>query len=167
RPGGSVAVARVARVLEERALRHQRLEGRLVDEVVVDAVALAGARGARRVRDREHDPRIARHERAADRGLAGAGGGRDDERQPAAPRAARPAHAASSPSPPSRAASVSGWIAESTTWSLSRTRIERVRRPSVASTSLPRSAASRRRRRMGEAPGATIATIRLAATRFP
>src|SRR5690606_38383456 len=164
RPARAVAVAAVAGVLEEGALLDQRLELALGDEVVVDAVLLAGPRRARRVGDREHHPRIAGDERPAHRRLAGARGRRHDDGKA---RAGRRAHAESSASPPSRAASVSGWIAESTTWSLSSTRIERVRRPSVASTSLPRSAASRRSRRIGDAPGATIATMRAAATRLP
>jgi hypothetical protein len=62
---------------------------------------------------------------------------------------------------------VSGLMAERITWSLSVTMMERVRRPWVASTSLPRLTASSRRRFMGADCGDTIATTRDATTRLP
>ena len=51
-------------------------------------------------------------------------------------------------------------MAESTTWSLSVTTIDRVRRPWVASISLPRSLASSRSRRIGADCEATIEITR-------
>ena len=108
-------------------------------EVVVDGRPARPAAAARVVCETENSmPGSRVDERAAHGRLARARGRRHDERD-----AAARAHSGASSSPRARrAAIVSGFIAERITWSLSITMIERVRRPCVASTSLPRFAAS-------------------------
>lgn len=67
-------------MLDEAVLRDQGLELGHGHEEVVDAVRLAGARAARRVRDREREGVGVRVEEPPDqRALADAGGARDDE----------------------------------------------------------------------------------------
>ena len=60
----------------------QRLEPRLVDEVVVHALVLAGPRLARGVRDRQADAGLARQQRIDEARLAAARGRGDDEEAP-------------------------------------------------------------------------------------
>ena len=74
-----VAPARVAGVLDERALLHQPLELRVVEEVVVDAVLLAGPRLARRRGHDELELRAALAQRPDQRALADARRAGDDE----------------------------------------------------------------------------------------
>src|SRR5262245_57815841 len=162
----AVEVLLVDRVLEERAVLDHRAEARLVDEEVVDPVPLARARRARGVRDREAHLRVGVEHAAHDRALAHAGGARHHEGY-AAPRAHGPSSSPSSPVPVSRSAIVSGCTAESTTWSESVMITERVLRPWVASTSLPRPPASSRSRRIGAAEEPTTAITRAATTTFP
>ncbi len=58
-------------------------------------------------------------------------------------------------------------MAERITWSLSVMMMDRVLRPCVASTSLPRPAASSRKRFIGADCGETIDTTRDETTTFP
>src|SRR5262245_56061920 len=78
--GGAVAVAVHQRVLEKLAAIAHREERRLVDEVVLAPVLLAGARRACGVGSRELEARLGREERLGKRGLAGARGRSDDEK---------------------------------------------------------------------------------------
>src|SRR5689334_18453780 len=76
---GAVTTARVDRVLDELAGLDAALEVRVVEEVVVDTVLLAGARRARRGRDAELEFRHALAQGADQRALADARRTRDDE----------------------------------------------------------------------------------------
>ena len=68
-------------MLHEAVLPDQVLEVRHLDEVVVHAVGLAGARGARRVRDGEREGvRVAVEEEAVEGPLADARGAGEDNR---------------------------------------------------------------------------------------
>src|SRR5262249_24846626 len=151
--------------LEERALVREFLEALERHEPVVVAVDLAGARPPRRVRHRKAQPIGALQRALEERRLAGAGGTRHHYGNPLARRRLRRSRAAHSGSPSSpcgstrRVSSVSACTADRITWSESATITERVLRPCVASTSFPRSRASSRMRRTGDAFGDTTAMI--------
>src|SRR3990172_9046430 len=87
--------------------------------------------------------------------------------RPMQPAVRQPAFRPGSASASSRWAIVSVWIADSTTWSLSVTMIERVRLPLVASTSFPACLASSFKRFIGAEPGSTMAMTRATTTIFP
>ena len=72
RRGRRIPVAVDVGVLEELAVGLEREEARLVDEVIVDAVGLAGTRRARRVRNRKPDPGLALEQRRDEARLAAA-----------------------------------------------------------------------------------------------
>ena len=77
--GGALVVAMHQRVFEEVAGGDHPLELGLVDEVVVLGMALAGARRARRVADRQGDSGFAGQHGVDEARLAGAGRRGDDE----------------------------------------------------------------------------------------
>src|SRR5205085_9165272 len=77
-----ILVPRVAGVLDELARGHPAVELLLVEEVVVDAVALAGPRGARGGRHRQLQPGDALHQSADERALADPRGAGDHEDVP-------------------------------------------------------------------------------------
>ena len=79
RRGRRVPVAVDERVLEELARGLERRERALVDEVVVHAVDLAGARRARRVGHRQPDAGLALEQRGDEAGLAAARWRGEDE----------------------------------------------------------------------------------------
>ncbi len=67
----AIAVAVHVRVLDERPLGDHAREARVVDEMVIDPVALLAARRPGGVADREQGPRLPGDQLARERGLAG------------------------------------------------------------------------------------------------
>ncbi len=161
-----VVVAVVLRVLEEGARRRRARSNRSGDDEAGSRRRRSHRRAAAAScgRPRTGGPGSGHEQRRQTVVLPGARRRRDHERDAAAPVAPATTRRHRSSPCSRRAAMVSGLIADRITWSLSVTRIERVRRPWVASTSLPRFPASlaqaaHRRRDRGE----TIAITRAAA----
>src|SRR5688572_27662146 len=72
-------------VLQELALLDHAVKGGRIHEMVIGTIPLAGTLGTGRCGDRHNETRLALEQPARNRGLAGTGGRRQDQHQPAPP----------------------------------------------------------------------------------